>query len=879
MAKQGEPLSSPCSNNLNQTIETMYNKIRNIASVALLLALSLPANAAPRSKADIMAAAKRALLSNSSATTPKARIATAKQMKVLKKNDAFTIIGSANGGFAIISNDDLVPEVIGYSDQPFNEDDLNDNFRWFLQTAEASVKEIIATGQMVNSIKPDTKKFSQKVDNFVTAKWGQTKPFNDECPTASASGTTWQGYTTSKNAVTGCVATAMAQILHHYKWPANGTGTVKLPVEQPDKTKKVFVVNFEDHTYDWKNMKNEYKIGQYKPEEAKAVAVLMRDCGFAAGMEYHIDASGAVNKNAEIGLRKYFGYDKVELIFKSDYFGKNKEWMEKIFTELNAKHPIFYGASDKTRPQAGHAFVLTGYNEEGKVYVNWGWDGKSNGFYDISLLNPPSYQFSEGQSMIIGIVPNRPAKDQTVEKTVTQAGNLKNQITTSEIETLQQLVVKGTINSTDIKYLRSLAGRNEKGELIDGTIETIDLSGATIVAGGEDFLVDNDKKLNTANNEIPERAFYGCQGITKIVLPTSITKIGDGAFGGISTLETIEIPMGADKQYKYEDNILYTKDGSEIIAVLPMKEGKLEVAKTIKKVHAYGLAGCQRITSIVFPETIQEIGDKAFEGSFAYKAIRMYAKTPCKLGKEVFADINKGITPLEVPLHSEKTYMKTAQWSDFYIGFDNIKPFGTDIIVRNASRAYGDENEKFGWKTEGDDFVGTPLITCAATKTSPVGTYDINIERGNVVSDMLQLVKGTLTIFPAKATITVDTKGINLGDAYTPTFTVTQLKNNETASVLTKQPTFVYKDGQGNVVTALDKVGVYTITASGAEAQNYEFEYVEGKVNVFSGPTAIKEVEISATDNAPYYTLSGVRIEKPVKGGVYIHNNKKVVVK
>ena len=95
MAKQGEPLSSPCSNNLNQTIETMYNKIRNIASVALLLALSLPANAAPRSKADIMAAAKRALLSNSSATTPKARIATAKQIKVLKKNDAFTLQSSA----------------------------------------------------------------------------------------------------------------------------------------------------------------------------------------------------------------------------------------------------------------------------------------------------------------------------------------------------------------------------------------------------------------------------------------------------------------------------------------------------------------------------------------------------------------------------------------------------------------------------------------------------------------------------------------------------------------------------------------------------------------------------------------------------------------
>lgn len=94
---------------------TMYNKIRNIACMGLLLSLTLPSSAAPRSKSAIMAAAKRTLMANFGRQTQR-RMAPSTPLKVLKQNEAFTIVGTKQGGFAIISNDDLVPEVLGYSD-------------------------------------------------------------------------------------------------------------------------------------------------------------------------------------------------------------------------------------------------------------------------------------------------------------------------------------------------------------------------------------------------------------------------------------------------------------------------------------------------------------------------------------------------------------------------------------------------------------------------------------------------------------------------------------------------------------------------------------------------------------------------------------------
>lgn len=847
--------------------------------MTLLVGMAIPAHAAPRDKAAIMKAARRTLAAKSGKYVP--RTSGGSALQVLKENEAYTVVGMPEGGFAIISNDDLAPEVLGFSSSKFNEKTTNENFKWYLQAAEKAVSRIVAQGKPLTAIKPDPNLYPQKVEAFINVEWGQQDPYNRLCPTAGKNGSTpGQNYNGGELAVTGCVATAMAQIMHFNKYPKSGVGTKTLSVKQADGSNKEFTVDFTQSNYAWNDMLNQYKKGAFSNEEANAVALLMRDCGFAANMNYGSDVSGTPINAAFLGLKEFFSYpESLKLLYRMDYIGKDAEWMDMIFREMNERRAILYGAGDKNPMNGGHAFVFCGYDEEGKVYVNWGWNGEDNGYYDINLLNPANYQFSEGQSMIIGFAPDRPAKDQSMIVSVTTPGTLSQKISEAEQQTLQSLTVSGPLNATDLKFLRSLAGRDIYGKATDGALETLNLQGATIVAGGEPYLIDGDKSLITTDNEIPERAFFGCQSLKSITLPQSITNIGDGAFGKLYGAQEIVIPQGDDKDYMVKDNIIYSKDGTEMIEVLPLVSRKLTIDANVKRIHPYCFAGCQRITDIAIPETVEEICSHAFEASYAFNSIRVYAKTPCKLGESVFTDINKSITKLFVPYHSETVYASTDQWKDFSLVYDNLKPFGTDIFARTATRVYGEANPEFGYRFEGDDFVGEPLMSCDADATANVGEYEIKVERGTVESDMLQLFSGILVITQAQATITVDDKTIKLGEEYTPTYQISGLKNGETADVLTYFPTFTYRDKDGNYVNSFTEEGVYTVHANNAAAQNYTFDYVAGTVTV-SGTTAINELNAEQdADQAPYYTLEGVRVKKPTKGGVYIHRGKKVVIK
>ena len=853
---------------------------RIITSILFFIGFIINAYSAPRSKQAILLAAKRALKVNTyNGSSLQAK--GFKQLKVVKQNKAFTIVAASTGGYVIISNDDLLPEIIGYSETSFKENNINPNFNWFLNRAEQTIKEVVKKGEQLTTVKPDLNKYPQKVEGFVTTHWGQQDPFNRLCPTAAKLGNTpGQDYKGGDIAVTGCVATAMAQILRYNKYPNKGVGTKTLKVKQKDGTLKTFTVDFSKSVYKWNSMKDVYKKGTFNEEEATAVATLMRDCGFAANMTYGSDVSGTPITAAFEGLKTYFAYpETMKLLSRSDYFKKDIEWMNIVFKELSSHRAIFYGATDKRPQNGGHAFVLCGYNEEGKVYVNWGWNGDDNGYFDINLLNPINYQFSESQNMIIGLAPDRPARDKKLTVNINDAGTLKNKIDVAQLETLQTLKVTGKINSTDLKYLRYLGGVDAEGKTTDGAIEEIDLSEAVIEEGGEPYLIEADKQFTTKNNVLTQRAFYGCKGLKKIVLPKAITHIEDGAFGKLDRINELIIPQGDDKDYILENNILYSKDKTEIIEILPLSTGNIKIPNGVKKIHNYGFAGCQRITNISLPASIEFIGNNAFDGCYAYNSVRIYSKVPCKLGNNVFSDINKSITKLYVPFHTENVYKKAEQWKDFYNVFDNIIPFGSDIYVRTATREYGDDNPKFGYKVLGDDFVGEPILSCKATKTSVAGEYPINIEQGTIQSDMLQLFAGTLVVTKAKATLTVDSKSINLGDKFEPTFKISNLKNGETNCELVTQPSFIIKNSEGKIVTAIAKEGVYTVYPQNAEAQNYDFNYVAGTIKVYKDADSIEQVVYNSASKEHYYTLNGLIVEKPIKGRVYIYQGRKVIVR
>ena len=193
------------------------------------------------------------------------------------------------------------------------------------------------------------------------------------------------------------------------------------------------------------------------------------------------------------------------------------------------------------------------------------------------------------------------------------------------------------------------------------------------------------------------------------------------------------------------------------------------------------------------------------------------------------------------------------------------------ISVKNGEREYGEENPTFEYTVEGGTINGTPSINCTATKTSPVGEYTISIEAGTVDYPNLILVNGTLTINKATLTATAKSYTIEQGQP-NPEFEITYngFKNGENETVLDKLPI------ASTTATSASEPGEYPITISGGEAQNYNFNYVEGTL-IITPNVGICNTFSDMCPNQPLYNLQGVRVTTP-RPGIFIQNGRKIVI-
>lgn len=191
-----------------------------------------------------------------------------------------------------------------------------------------------------------------------------------------------------------------------------------------------------------------------------------------------------------------------------------------------------------------------------------------------------------------------------------------------------------------------------------------------------------------------------------------------------------------------------------------------------------------------------------------------------------------------------------------------VAPGKLTLKAKSYFRQYGEENPTLGYDvTEGSIASGKPVVSCTATKMSPVGTYDIVIEKGSVSNEAVELVTGTLTITPAELTVSAGNYAIEEGDElpiFTPT--ITGFKNGEGESVLTKLPTVT------TAATIGSPAGSYEVTVGGAEAQNYVFKYVNGALTVRAVEATVISVKscerLYGDDNPEFeYTVSGPTLE------------------
>lgn len=323
----------------------------------------------------------------------------------------------ADKGFTIVSGDDELPEIVGYSAHGNSENLMKtEGCAAFLKAyqkfvaaftqGDAKARKILAEQR---ALKADGRYQQPKIEPLLgDIAWNQETPYNKMCPK----------YEGSKLSATGCVATAMAQVMMYYKYPkelkadipAYTTATNKLKVNAISKGEK----------YDWDNMLPTYTEGEYNTTQADAVAKLMFHCGAAVQMDYG-DSSGALLRPEDMST--YFGYDAdlLQEVYRSVY--TLAEWKKILDRELEAKRPIIYGGVRSY--ERGHQFVCDGSDGEGLYHINWGWSGDSDGYFDITLLDPDVSGTGAGTSadgynrdcsVIIGIAPDNGSEDEPLVK-------------------------------------------------------------------------------------------------------------------------------------------------------------------------------------------------------------------------------------------------------------------------------------------------------------------------------------------------------------------------------------------------------------------------------------------------------------------------------
>ena len=368
--------------------------MRKTLTLFIASLLAMPNFANNRSEEEMQTIALQALCSSNlqagGAKKAAANIAVEKYKSLAMVN----VYGIKGKGVVFISKDDDIEPVLGISDEDFDVNNMPCGMKWWLNTANKSLERMKAKG-ITYSANPMAA--SGRPTYFIKTYWNQDKPFNNLCPQINGSA-----------APTGCIATAMAQIMKYYQYPATSKGTgIYSVTTYKDKNDKEGTTKWYKrelgHTYQWTAMLSSY--GIMSEDENDAVATLMADAGAASQMNYQANGSGTIAWYAAKGFAENFRYDSLAISCLQRDFYTDAEWMEMVRKEMEAKQPVLYCGSDEI--EGGHAFLLDGIQEDGKVHVNWGWGKSGDGWFDIDVLRPnitgfTGEGFNIGQSMVLG---------------------------------------------------------------------------------------------------------------------------------------------------------------------------------------------------------------------------------------------------------------------------------------------------------------------------------------------------------------------------------------------------------------------------------------------------------------------------------------------
>lgn len=523
-------------------------------------------------------------------------------------------------GFVLVAADDRIEPVLGYTDEgEFDYAEIPDNMRSWLNAQESYVRYLQANPDYAPAKAP----VHLAIPEMLTTRWNQGAPYNNLTPRKSNGSAT----------VTGCVATAMAQVLYYQRSksvtelqatiPAYTTLTQQLPVAEIPAGSPI----------DWDNMLDSYD-GSSTDRQKQAVAQLMKYCGAAVKMDYD-DSSGAQPGEVPGAFNTYFGYTNARIVWQSDY--DETGWDNILYTELANGRVAYLGGYNEDYT-SGHAFVCDGYDGNHCFHINWGWGGASNGFFLLTALNPSQQGiggsedgsgFTFGQNAVIGCEPT----------------DYRNKALPISNTLVKSLCIENFDTNKD--------GIFTYGEAADVT----DLG--TVFQGKTTITTFNELYYFTSLKSISDNAFSGCTKLTSVKLPKKLTAIGNAAFSGCRVLKKLTLPDGVtsigDEAFK----------DCRVLPTMTFPEGLTAIGNG-------AFNGCAAFTEINLPISVTTIGDNAFGGCTKVTAVTVKALSPQDIiiGTDIFRNaegtgLDYEKATLYIPQGTRNLFAATAPWSSF----------------------------------------------------------------------------------------------------------------------------------------------------------------------------------------------------------------------
>ena len=508
-------------------------------------------------------------------------------------------------GYVIASGDDCTPVVLGYSDSgSVDDNDMPENMRFWLEEYAIQIQLMRDHGLSGGRARARLSSLPA-IPPLLTTGWNQVGPYNRFTP-LNPSGNHY---------LTGCVATAMAQVLYYHHSKSVSQTTHEMPAYVTEGG--VYVDAIPAGSFiDWDNMLDGYWNVPATEEQMDAVAWLMRYCGSAVHMQYSTGSSSAHTESVAPAMIAYFNYDsRAKAIHRNDSGLSDEEWEQLVYDELSNSRPVLYSGV-KANSSTGHAFVCDGYDGEGYFHINWGWE-KTQGYYLLTAID------DEGTSLInynrsqTGIFFAEPRQDlPSAEGGISFADPIARAICLHYCDK----------NDDGVLTMEEVLAVSEIGPFVSVCFSSFDefryFTGITAVSNMMFADCEDMESITLPDHitSIGKSAFAGCRSLKEFTMPCSVTVLKAQAFMGCNNLKHFiwnARNCGIEFMATLPNSVEWLEFGDSV-NIVPNSVAKntnitkLTLGKSISTIGSSAFYQCTGLKSVVIPNSVSRISNRAF---------------------------------------------------------------------------------------------------------------------------------------------------------------------------------------------------------------------------------------------------------------------------